>query len=56
MLKPKDKATPTDLNQALAEMTKLKLDLTTNQLKDTSQLKKLRAKIAIIKTSISQTK
>lgn len=41
-----------DLDKSVVELTKLKLDLKTNQLKDTTQLKKLRHKIAVIKTII----
>lgn len=38
------------INELKQELTKLKLDLKTNQLKDTSQLKKKRAEIARLKT------
>lgn len=44
----------TDLDKSIQSLDKLKLDQTTNKLKDTSQLKKLRYKIAFIKTLISQ--
>jgi len=42
-----------ELNQSLKNLVKLKMDLKTNKLKDTSQLKKTRYKISFIKTLIS---
>ncbi|MFC1627091.1 50S ribosomal protein L29 [Patescibacteria group bacterium] len=43
-----------DLNNSVEELVKLRLDLKTNKLKDTSQVGKLKNKIAIIKTFIGQ--
>lgn len=51
-----NKELTTDLNKAVSQLTKLKLDLKTNQLKDTSQLKKTRHKIAVLRTIISAKK
>ena len=41
-----------ELNKAIKELSLQKLDLKTNQLKDTSQIKKMRNKIAVLKTII----
>jgi len=44
----------TDLIKEANHLTKLKLDLKTNQLKDTSQIKKTKTTIAVLKTIIHQ--
>jgi len=44
----------TDLTQAQKDLVDLKLKLKTNQLKDTSQLKKTRHQITVLKTIIHQ--
>lgn len=41
-----------ELNKAIKELSLQKLDLKTNQLKDTSQIKKMKNKIAVLKTII----
>jgi ribosomal protein L29 len=43
-----------DLDAARSDLSKAKLDLKTNQLKDTSQIKKLKHQIAVLKTVIHQ--
>jgi len=44
----------TDLIKEMNHLTKLKLDLKVNQLKDTSQIKKTKTTIAVLKTIIHQ--
>jgi len=41
-----------ELNKTIKELSLQKLDLKTNQLKDTSQIKKMKNKIAVLKTII----
>lgn len=52
LINQKPEALKIELNKLLVERSKVRLDLKMNKIKDTSSLKKLRYKIALLKTII----